>query len=233
MLRATAIGCGFLLGAALAADSRGRVEELLESLKEADAAVAKTPTAAAYYRRGAVHFMLGRFDDSIRDFDKQIALDPKAKISHWQRGITYYYAGRFQDGIEQFEGYQTFDDADVENAVWRFMCMARRDGLKAAQAKMLKIGDDRRVPMRQIYDLYVGKLTPEQVLKTASKGEGKALNSQLFYAHLYLGIWHDLNGDRTRALDHLERATEQHRIGHYMWDVARVHRDLLKKNPGK
>ena len=122
-----------------------------------------------------------------------------------------------------------FDDADVENAVWRFMCMVRSVGLEKAQAEMLKIGDDRRVPMRNIYELYRGKTTPEAVLAAAVKGEpGPELKSrQLFYAHLYLGIWFDLLGERAKALDHLNKATDDHRIDHYMWDVARVHRDRL------
>ncbi len=52
-------------------------------------------------------------------------------------------------------------------------------------------------------------------------------NRQLFYAHLYLGIWFDLTGETKKALDHLNRAVE-HRINHTMWDVARVHRDHVK-----
>ena len=67
-------------------------------------------------------------------------------------------------------------------------------------------------------------------LAAAEKGEGAAKNSQLFYAHLYLGIWFDLLGERAKALGHLNKAADEHRIGHYMWDVARVHRDRLKKD---
>jgi lipoprotein NlpI len=181
-------------------------------------------TAAEYFSRGVAHFKAGKFKESIADFDKQIELDPKAKISHWQRGISYFYAGRYDEGRRQFEGYQEFDSNDVENAIWRFMCMARKDGLDQARKAILKIGDDRRVPMRQVYDLYKGDLKTDDVLKAA-----KANNEQ-FYAHLYVGIYFDLLGDKKKAFQHLNTATEDHRIGHYMWDVARVHRDLLAKD---
>src|ERR1043165_4120409 len=107
--------------------------------------------ARAYFRRGLVQFKLGKIKESIDDFDKHIDLDPRAKISHWQRGISYYYAGRYEDGRKQFEGYQEYKDNDVENAVWRFMCMARKDGVDKARKDMLKIGNDMRVPMRQVY----------------------------------------------------------------------------------
>lgn len=187
--------------------------------------------AVAYQQRGLLHFKAGHVADSIKDFDKYIELEPKAKVSHWQRGISHYYAGRWDDGIAQFEGYQEFDSNDVENAVWRFMCQARKEGIDKARKEMLKIGADKRVPMRQIYDLYLGKITPEEVLDSAKKtnAENKAaLNSQLFYAHLYIGIWRELEGNKKAAFEHLQRATEDHRIGHYMWDVARVHRDLIR-----
>jgi lipoprotein NlpI len=183
----------------------------------------------AYQARGCLYFKMGNFTKSLTDFDQYLKLRPDRQKSHWQRGITCYYAGKYAEGKRQFEVYQDFDSADVENAVWRFMCMVRADGLKKAQADMLKIGDDRRVPMRIIYDLYIGKKTTDDVLAAASKGEGEAKNRQLFYAHLYLGIWFDLLGEKAKALDHLNKATDGHRISHYMWDVGRVHRDLLAK----
>jgi lipoprotein NlpI len=209
-------------------DSLGKHADALGDLDRAITLAPQTPDA--YQQRGCVNFKLGKFDASVRDFDRYIELRPEARASHWQRGISYYYAERYDDGRKQFEGYQDYDSNDVENAVWRFMCMARGDGLPKARQALLKIGDDRRVPMRQVYDLFKGELTPKDVLTAAQADTGNATrnNSQHFYAHLYVGIYHDLTGERQLALEHLNRATDEHRIGHYMWDVARVHRDLLK-----
>jgi hypothetical protein len=94
---------------------------------------------------------------------------------------------------------------------------------------MLPIADDRRVPMMQIYELYRGKLKPEDVLAAANAGSpGKdALNSRLFYTHLYLGLWHEAAGRAAQAKEHLVKADE-HKIGHYMWDVAHVHVQRLR-----
>ena len=101
--------------------------------------------------------------------------------------------------------------------------MARKDGIAKARTAILKIGDDRRVPMRQVYDLYKGELKVDDVMKAAKA------NNELFYAHLYVGIYHDLLNEKQKAFEHLNKATEDYRIGHYMWDVARIHRDLLAK----
>jgi lipoprotein NlpI len=215
---------------------RGRSLDAMDKHAEAAAEFRKaidldSRLADAYHLLGLSLFKMAKVADSIAAFDKYIELNPKAKVSHWQRGISYYYAGRYDDGRAQFEGYQTFDSNDVENAVWRYLCMARKDGVAKARADLLKIGNDKRVPMRQIYDLFAGQLKPDDVLAAARAGEpGKEqLNRQLFYAHLYLGLYYETEGDRQRALEHLNRATDEHRMGHYMWDVARVHRDILRK----
>jgi lipoprotein NlpI len=218
---------------------RGTVHEAMDRYKDAvadfSAVVALDPKdAGAWQRRGVAHFKAGQIDASIRDFDKFIELRPTQKVSHWQRGISYYYAGRYDEGRQQFEGYQDFDSNDVENAVWRFMCMAKKDGMEKARKSILKIGDDRRVPMRQVYDLFKGDLKPDDVLAAARAGNPpkEQLNQRLFYAYLYVGIYYDLAGDRKKALADMEQAVA-HRIGHYMWDVARIQRDLLAKKVGK
>lgn len=232
------LGAPALATAQTSAELRERGQENEAAGKYAEAVADYTKAlemnpkdAGLYHLRGGAEFKRGKIAESIADFDKYIERVPKAKISHWQRGISYYYAGRWDDGIAQFEGYQTYDSNDVENAVWRFMCMARKDGIPKARNSILKIGEDKRVPMRQVYDLYAGKLKVDDVLAAATAGEpGKeTLNRQLFYAHLYVGIYHELEGNKKLALEHLRKAADEHRIGHYMWDVARVHRDLLRK----
>jgi len=53
-------------------------------------------------------------------------------------------------------------------------------------------------------------------------------NQPLFYAHLYIGLWHEVAGRAEEAKKHILEA-EKHKIGHYMWDVAHVHAERLRK----
>jgi lipoprotein NlpI len=203
-----------------------------EAITAFDKAIALDPRAAeAYNRRGSERFKIGQIQESIADFDKYLELKPEEKPGHWKRGISYYYAGSFDEGRRQFEGYETVDTNDVENAVWRYLCMARRDGVAKARKVMLKIGNDRRVPMMEIYALFSGRAKPADVLAAARAGQPSAeqLNERLFYAHLYIGLYYEAEGDRKQTLEHLAKAAEEHKIGHYMWDVARVHLELLRK----
>ena len=100
--------------------------------------------------------------------------------------------------------------------------MARQDGLAQAQRSMLKVGPDKRVPMRAIYEMFKGERQPAEVLKAAEAGTPAAetLKQQRSDAHLYVGLYLDLTGERQRALMHLDRAADEYAIPHYMADVA-------------
>ena len=126
------------------------------------------PFPLAYYYRGAENFKLGRIKESASDFDKFVDRKPDQAPKLWQRGISLYYAGRYEDGQRQFELHQTINSNDVENAVWHFLCIARRAGIDKARASLLKVENDPRVPMMQIYALYVGKGSAEEVMKAAA-----------------------------------------------------------------
>jgi lipoprotein NlpI len=203
-----------------------------DTVKHASKAIEADPKRdGAYQLRGAAHFMLGKFAESVADFDRYLALRPAQKNGHWQRGISLYYAGKFDEGRKQFEGYEKVDTNDVENAAWHFLCVARKDGVAKARAGLLKIGKDKRVPMMQVYELFRGAIKPADV-ESAARGVGgsdEAKKRAWFYAHLYLGLYHDVSGDKKKALAHMRLADEKYRIGHYMGDVARVHSALLRK----
>jgi lipoprotein NlpI len=182
----------------------------------------------AWQHRGCEHFKLGAIKESIVDFDKFAELVPQQAPYLWQRGIALYYAGRFKDGRKQFESHQNVNSNDVENAVWHFLCVARDSGVEKARAALIPIKKDARVPMMQVHALFAGKATPEEVLKAAAANATSKpqLDRQLFYAHLYLGLYFDATGDETKAREHITKAVALREPSDYMGDVARVHLQL-------
>jgi len=219
---------------------RGTVYEASQKHTEAIADFSKCleldpRSATAYNRRGAEQFKLGRIKESLADFDRFLELEPKEAPSHWMRGISLYYAGRFEEGRKQFKDGDKVFANDVENAVWHFLCNVHVVGLDKAREAILKIGKDTRVPMMEVYDLYRGKLKPADVLAAAEAGDvaTELRKEQLFYAHLYLGLYYDATGDKQKALKHITLAEGKYRIGHYMGDVAHVHAELLRKEMKK
>lgn len=184
-----------------------------------------------YLARGMEYFRAGRIQESVSDFDKCIELVPARAPYLWQRGISLYYAGRFEDGRKQFETHQKVNSEDVENAVWHYLCVARLEGVEKARAGLIRINEDTRVPMREIYGLYLGDKKPEDVLAAANANQppARALKNQLLYAYLYLGLYFESAGDAVRARDFIRQATPYADKLNYMGDVAKVHAALLDK----
>jgi lipoprotein NlpI len=182
----------------------------------------------AWQHRGGEHFKLGHIKESIADFDQFIVLAPQQAPHHWQRGISLYYAGRFEEGQKQFESHQTVNSNDVENAVWHFLCVARAASVEKARAALIPIKGDGRVPMMEVHALFADKIKPEEVLKAATAGNltPAQRQRQLFYAHLYLGLYFEVLGDDKQAHEHITKAAVEYQTGDYMGDVARVHLQL-------
>jgi lipoprotein NlpI len=215
-----------LLQQATQAEKRGDHKLAIERLNEV---IQKQPTQVplAWRQRGRANFCAGNIKESVADFDRYVELAPKTAAQQWERGIAYYYAGEFKKGAKQFEDYQTFHNQDVENSAWRYLCVAKDSGVEKAKANLLKIDSDGRVPMMEIYALYQGTKTPEDVLAAAGQD-----NLPLFYAHLYIGLWHEVGGRPAEAKTHILEA-EKHKIAHYMWDVAHIHAERLRKAEGR
>jgi lipoprotein NlpI len=164
--------------------------------------------------------------ESARVFDQLVVAVPRAEPDLWQRGLSLYYAERFEDGEKQFELHKTVNPNDVENAAWHFLCVAKLKGPEAARARLLPVGEDPRVPMKEIRALYAGTCEPEAVLAAAERGEGEALRNQLCYAHLYLGLYFEALGDAAKAREHIAQAAGPYRMDHYMGKVAVMHARL-------
>lgn len=191
--------------------------------------------AAARDRRGDAYLKLGRFAEALADFDAFLEANPKFAPDHWRRGIALYYAGRYRDGVAQFELHRTVNPQDVENAVWHYLCNARVRGRPQARQQLIPVTDDPRVPMKQIWELFAGKLRPQDVLDAAEqpKLDGEARTEARFYAHLYVALFYESEDDPARCREHLTIAVEKYPIGHYMWDVAAVHLKRLRESDKK
>jgi lipoprotein NlpI len=171
-------------------------------------------------------FFAGEPVKSAELFDRVAAALPEAGPELWQRGIALYYAERFADGRRQFELHEKVNPNDVENPAWHFLCVARLEGVEAARRAMLPVGDDPRVPMKEILELFAGRGDEAAVLAAAEQGPEPGRRNQLCYAHLYLGLHAEACGDAAAARRHIIAAASRFRMDHYMGRVAVVHAQL-------
>jgi len=179
----------------------------------------------AYDGRGDALLKQGHFDAAVRDFDKALELNPQFAPEHWRRGIALYYAKKYAEGAKQFETHKLANPQDVENAAWHYLCNAKVVGREKARRELIDVTQDRRVPMAEIQKLFAGHLTPADVVAAAEKipENSQAGQEARFYAHLYIALWYDAEDKPEEARKHLARAVKNHKIGHYMWDIGKVH----------
>ena len=178
-------------------------------------------TAGAMLDAAVEDFYAARITESVAGFDRLAKAYPDVAPELWQRGIALYYAGRYGDCRAQFESHRTVNPADVENAAWHYLCVARATSPAAARKALLPVGADPRVPMREVYQMFQGKVTPDAVLAAAGTTDARAR----FYALLYVGLYHEAHGDG-RARQYITEAAADRFAGSvagYMNRVAKVH----------
>lgn len=189
-----------------------------------------------YSRRGDNHLFAGNFKEAVTDYEKMIELDSSQDAPHWRLGIAYYYINDFEKGMKQFAKYHAYDAVDRENGVWKFFCQANFQNIEKAQKEMLPYTRFDRHPFPAIYDLLEGKegTTPESILKDADESNESPQYKvrRYFFAHLYIGMWYEIQGNKEAALKHLYKAAANEfgqETGTYMWQVARIHFNELSK----
>jgi lipoprotein NlpI len=202
------------------------------------AAIAESPASVDLYsRRGDARFFLGKFDEAVDDYERMLALQPALADSHWRRGIALFYAGRYEQAAAQFDRYHSFDNVDRENGIWRYFCHYKAFGKERARRELLKYEKDDREPFPSVYQLFAGALTGERILETIRAAELTAAEREkrLFYAQLYIGLNHALEGNPDQARPRLAAMLEntwgpEAGYGpHFMWQVGRLQLEQLDR----
>lgn len=225
----------------LSVDEVTQLTKSLEKLQgDTTKAIEANPRSLnAYSRRGDAFFFLGRFDDAVTDYDKMVELEESQAASHWRRGIAMFYAGKYKKAAAQFESYHSFDQVDRENGIWRYLSQHKAHGRDKAREGLLKYEKDDREPFPSVYKLFAGTMKSDEIIKgiEAAEIDKDEREKRLFYAHLYIGLNYDVEGDPVAAQRHLRLAT-QNKWGpaggygpNYMWHVGRLHEQLLRTRP--
>jgi lipoprotein NlpI len=182
-----------------------------------------------YSRRGDLHMFLGKFAEAEADYKKMSELKPDLDASHWRLGIAMYLVGHPEDAAAQFDRYHSFDNVDRENGIWRYLSHRAAFGKEKAREQLLKYEKDDRPPFREVYQLFEGTMTADQVLQSISPDlPESSRQSRLFYAQLYVGLneaAEDKPGAALKALREAVKNEWPREAGfgpNYMWHVGRL-----------
>jgi lipoprotein NlpI len=209
---------------------RERAEQLTHKLLDAG-----SQRGELLSQRGDVWFFLGEFTKSVADYEAMVEIDPQQGDSHWRRGIARFYGGKAKEAAQQFEAYHSFDDIDRENGIWRYFSQYRAYGPAKAKEGLLKYRKTDREPFPDVYRLFSDDTTPQEILAAIDKADisRDEREKRLFYAQLYIGLNHAVEGRDSEAITHLRESTANSwgpEAGYgprYMWHVGRVNLNLL------
>lgn len=168
-------------------------------------------------REGMDAILRGQMENALNYLDAAYYLFPEKRPQLWQRGIACYYGGRYEDGAAQFESDMEENGCDVEEVLWHFMCNCKRWGFCGAKKRgFLQLRSEASIaPMKEILEMFEGKKCVADVIEAATPASGQQTHVEsyngtnaLAYAHFYAGMYCEVTGDITAALNHFEKAAE-------------------------
>jgi lipoprotein NlpI len=195
--------------------------EILQSIS-AQEKMTDRDRVAADFLLAEVYFANGQAAESVAAFDRVIKLQPQLKPQLWQRGLALYYADRYADVVDQLESHQNFNSQDVENSVWHMLSKSRVSSVEEARKGMIEISRDRRIAMPEIYEMFAGRGSVDQVRVSAEKSGD---SSTTYHASLYIGLFYEMMGEAEKSRSAIESAVKENPFGPtvFMGNVARMH----------
>lgn len=208
--------------------SRQQLEQALEQLN----GVIKDEPSRYHHNRAEVLFRLNRFEESVQDYNAAARFGwPHDEDSCWERGLAQYYAGAFRAAQKQFSGYHRVGPLDIENGLWRLLCIAEVDGIEKARESVLEYSRRVRKPFPALLEVYLDRGNAEAVLKEATDGisNPQELTANLFNAYYYLAKYYEIVDQKELALTHVQEALK-HQFPHFMYACAEIDAERIELN---
>ncbi len=213
----------------------GEYQQATESLKKL--ATAFPDRFNYHFSLADAYFMNGQPKESVAAYDRALEIRPDMAPRCWQRGLALYYAGEFELGKKQFEIHRTVNTQDVENSVWHMLCHTKVANLETARSEMIPISGDRRVPMSQVFEMFAGTGSVQNVLDAAqdSSHTEQERTTFTYYAHLYIGLYQEMTGEDDQAMESMRSAAKINPLpkGTVMGAVADMHLKLRSEEKAK
>jgi len=152
----------------------------------------------AYRGRGWAHYVKGERDAAIDDYDHAIAIDPKYESAYFDRGLAHLYAGLLTKALADLEKASELSPKWAYSAIWVDI-VNKRTNLPSRLVESAKQIDMTRWPAA-VVSLYLGKMTPAEVLSAADDVDPDKKNQQVCEAQFYIGELALQRGARDEAI---------------------------------
>jgi len=155
----------------------------------------------AYGARGKAWIAKGEFDRAIADYTEAMRVEPNGADHPADRGFAHFYSGNLRAAAPDFhraielklDGLKALDVA-----LFRHITRTRNGEDATSELAAYYAPFAGRHP---IFDLYLGRSSPEAALD--AWGPGRRCD-----ANFYIAQWHIMRGNREQGRTHLQSATE-------------------------
>ena len=178
------------------------------AIDDYDAALKIAPrNARAHVGRAVEWTVKGDYKRATADYDAAIRLEPKAMAGYFGRGRVRFYAGDFMGAASDLMRAHQLD-ASAYTALWIYLARKRADiPGEATLAQDAGTSGSGEWPA-PVIGLYLGRFTPESVLKAASGGSAAVQREKSCEASFYVAHWHLIRNARDAALPLLREAVK-------------------------
>ena len=185
------------------------IRQYREAIRVFTRGITQAPGNPLLYRwRGHRYISVRELDSALTDLTRGIRLDSMNYDIWYHLGVARFVRAEFPAAADAFAHAQRLapNDNEIAGATdWLWMSLSRGGRAADARAALARAHDSLRITTATAYaqrlKLYMGRITPDQVLTPADTGDVAV--ATLSYG---VGNWFLVRGDRAAARSWFERA---------------------------
>lgn len=206
--------------------ANGNIESALANL---NAALELAPRNARYHdARANAYLVEARYGDALADFDEALQIDPGNPALYFGRGRANLFLDNTTAAIDDLQIAVRLRPTDANAAIWlhigRLHANAADDKEFATNAARVKRG----VWPGTVLDLYLGALTPSEMLAKAQEGGEEGSERRLCEAQFYAADYGLHRGATREALDIMKGIVSRCRSNALAYGSARAEISLAQ-----
>jgi lipoprotein NlpI len=216
----------FFFNRGSARDGKG---DLDGAIADYDQAVQLRPNSSKYYNnRGWAKSKKGDPAGAVADYDQAIKLQPENPDPYLNRAYAQYAGGHSAEAEADFQKALELKETDHDYPRF-FICLIKMENpvLKAGAIQELsdylptRPSDATAWPL-QVGLFLTGKLPESDFLKAADSSDAKQNANHHCEAYFYVGITHEIAGDKAGALPFFQKSVETNVTGFSECQISRA-----------
>lgn len=175
------------------------------AIADYDAAIRLNPRDKdAFGLRANAYKAKGDFGRSLEDYDQLVQLDPKDARAYFHRARLHWQTASFAQSLTDLDQAIELDPKGAYPVIWREI-VARRSDKPSRLSEAAQQLDATKWPA-PVVKLFLGTMTPEQVLSVAEDADPVKREGQVCEANFYAAERALQSGSREEALKQFEQA---------------------------